>query len=89
MAQNLKYSLSVNTTNLGFFVEKQKSELFRIKAEFLEGLRNKQTNKSFSESVQVCPEYGKPWLSWGEYLVSLAEITDRGSSTDKVNDQYD
>ena len=63
----------VQTTNLSFFDEKQKSELFRLKAVFFSLLRHKpQANQAFCHSVQICPNYGKSWTSWGLYCSSLS-----------------
>lgn len=63
----------VQTTNLSFFDEKQKSELFRLKATFFSLLKHKpQANQAFCHSIQICPNYGKSWLSWGEYCSGLS-----------------
>lgn len=63
----------VQTTNLSFFDDKQKGELFRLKATFFALLKhNNQANQAFCHAVQICPNYGKAWLSWGEYLMGLS-----------------
>ncbi len=55
----------INTTNLSYFDTTQKSELFRMKAEYLDGLgsRSKATN-AYCNSVQICPTSSRSWSIW-------------------------
>ena len=63
----------VNNTNLDYFSPKQKAELFRLKAEFLSLLGgNRKANQAYCQATQICPNYGKTWLSWGEHCLLLA-----------------
>lgn len=68
----------INTTNLSFFDAPQKSELFRLKAEFLVslGLRSK-SNQAFCHSVQICPSHARAWVSWGGLCASLGALTEK------------
>lgn len=62
----------INTTNLEYFNEMQKSELFRLKAVFQEHLGLvTESYASFSQSVQLCSSNGKAWYSWGEFCYDL------------------
>jgi hypothetical protein len=68
----------VNTTNVSFFDSEQKSELFRLKALFLNSLGGRaKSNQAFCQSLQICPTYAKSWLSWGDLCSTLAELTER------------
>ena len=84
----------VNTTNLSYFDQAQKSELFRLKAAFLNSLGGRaKSNQAYCQSLQICPSYAKSWLSWGQLCSSLAELTERqeacastsGSETTKAS----
>lgn len=68
----------INTTNLSFFDDPQKSELFRLKAQFLAslGLRSK-SNQAFCHSVQICPSHARAWVSWGSLCSSLGALTEK------------
>jgi len=63
----------INNTNLDYFSPRQKAELFRLKADFLGLLGGKQkANQAYCQATQICPTYGKSWLSWGEHCLLLA-----------------
>lgn len=62
----------LNTTNLDYFSLRQKAEMFRLKALFLEAQGSfTEANKTFSHCLQICDSYGKGWLSWGHYCYRL------------------
>ncbi|KUF75766.1 Phosphatidylinositol kinase (PIK-L3) [Phytophthora nicotianae] len=62
----------LNTTNLDYFSLRQKAEMFRLKALFLEAQGSlPEANKTFSHCLQICDSYGKGWLSWGHYCYRL------------------
>ncbi|OQR96405.1 phosphatidylinositol kinase (PIK-L3) [Achlya hypogyna] len=62
----------LNNTNLDYFDARQKAELFRLKALFLDALGDKtDANVAFSHCLQLCDSYGKGWLSWGQYCDAL------------------
>jgi len=68
----------VNTTNLGFFDNRQKSELFRLKAKFLSSLGGRsKANQAYCHAVQVCPSYAKAWVSWGSLCTSLGRLAEK------------
>ncbi|KAI2509201.1 PI3/PI4 kinase-like protein [Fragilaria crotonensis] len=69
----------VNTTNLGFFDVSQKSELFRLKAQFLSSLvgGRSKANQAYCHAVQVCPTYAKAWISWGSLCSSLGRLAEK------------
>lgn len=68
----------VNTTNLGFFDGAQKSELFRLKAQFLSSLAGRsKANQAYCHAVQVCPTYAKAWISWGSLCLSLGRLAEK------------
>lgn len=70
----------INLSNLSFFDDSQKSELFRLKAVFLQSLqRRSKANQAFSNAVQICPTHSRAWVSWGEWYMSL------GSAVEKQN----
>lgn len=58
----------VNSTNLDYFDNWQKAELFRLKGETLQhmGLGD-ESNTAFSAALSVCDNYAKVWLSWGSF----------------------
>ena len=46
--------------NLSFFNARQKSELFRLKAYFLNALHDKpKSNQAYCHAVQICPTYAR------------------------------
>jgi transformation/transcription domain-associated protein len=62
----------LNTTNLDYFSLRQKAEMFRLKALFLEAQGAlPEANQTFSHCLQICDSYGKGWLSWGHYCYRL------------------
>lgn len=62
----------LNNTNLDYFSLRQKAEMFRLKALFLEAMGNLgEANQTFSHCLQICDSYGKGWLSWGNYCYRL------------------
>jgi transformation/transcription domain-associated protein len=68
----------INLSNLSFFDESQKSELFRLKAVFLQSLqRRSKANQAFSNAVQICPTHSKAWVSWGEWYLSLGSAVEK------------
>jgi FAT domain len=68
----------VNTTNLSYFDSSQKSELFRLKAMFLDSLGNKpKANQAYCHSVQICPSYARAWESWGALCTSLGQAAEK------------
>jgi transformation/transcription domain-associated protein len=67
----------INTTNLSYFDSLQKSELFRLKAEFLESLGGKtKATQAYCHAVQLCPTYARAWISWGNLCWSLADLVE-------------
>lgn len=68
----------IEATNLSFFDESQKSELFRLKALFLQSLQSRsKANQAFCHSVQICPTHARAWDSWGELCASLGTVTEK------------
>lgn len=68
----------VNTTNLSYFQPSQKSELFRLKAHFLESLAGRsKANRAYCHAVQICPTYSRAWGSWGGLCSSLGKLAER------------
>ena len=68
----------INTTNLSFFDSSQNSELFRLRALFLQSLQGRsKANQAFCHSVQICPEHARAWDSWGELCASLGTATEK------------
>ena len=60
----------VNSTNLEYFNDTQKAELFRLKGTFLQSLdRQPEANQAYSNAAQIGGDYGKNWYTWGEYRV--------------------
>ena len=68
----------INTTNLSFFDENQKSEIFRLKAKFLASLGGKsKANQAYCHSVQVSETHARAWTCWGQLCSSLGAIAER------------
>lgn len=68
----------VNTTNLSFFQAPQKSEVFRLKAVFLDSLgARSKSNRAYCHAVQICPSYARAWSSWGGLCASLGRLAER------------
>lgn len=84
----------LNLSNLSFFDAPQKSELFRLKAMFLQSLQGRaKANQAYCHSVQICPSNARAWLSWGELCASLANSIEKqqaeqtaAMSTEKAKD---
>jgi hypothetical protein len=57
----------INSTNLEYFSPQQKAELIRLKA-LLQLKLNlvHESKQSLSQCVQMCPNYSKSWITWGE-----------------------
>ncbi len=75
--QMLRGGLSlVNNTNLEYFNDTQRAELFRLKGTFLALLgRGEPANLAYSHAAQISHSYGKNWLAWGEYCHELFSST--------------
>jgi len=68
----------VNTTNLSFFDQSQRSELFRLKAVFLGSLGNRsKANQAFCHSVQICPSHSRAWVDWGNLCAVLGSVAEQ------------
>ena len=68
----------VNTTNLSFFDPSQKSEVFRLKAQFLSSLGGRsKANQAYCHAVQICPSYARAWVSWGSLCSSLGRLAEK------------
>lgn len=68
----------VNATNLSYFHASQKSEVFRLKARFLESLGGRsKANQAYCHAVQICPSYARTWESWGSLCSSLGRLAER------------
>eukprot|EP00566_Odontella_aurita_P004374 CAMPEP_0113556040 /NCGR_PEP_ID=MMETSP0015_2-20120614/17043_1 /TAXON_ID=2838 /ORGANISM="Odontella" /LENGTH=2458 /DNA_ID=CAMNT_0000457367 /DNA_START=35 /DNA_END=7408 /DNA_ORIENTATION=- /assembly_acc=CAM_ASM_000160 len=64
----------INTTNLSFFDQRQKGELFRLKARFLSSLgQAANANQAFCHALHVCPSYARAWVDWGGLCSFLSE----------------
>lgn len=78
----------VNSTNLSFFDSRQKAELFRLKAVFLNKLNDKpSSNQAYCNAVQICPAYARAWIDWGHLCVSLSELTRKKVENQPENKQ--
>jgi transformation/transcription domain-associated protein len=70
----------INTTNLSYFDSSQKSEIFRLKADFLESLGGKtKATQAYCHAVQLCPTYARAWTSWGGLCWSLSDLVEAQS----------
>lgn len=68
----------INATNLSFFDSSQNSELFRLRALFLQSLQGRsKANQAFCHAVQICPTHARAWDSWGELCASLGTATEK------------
>jgi hypothetical protein len=75
----------INCTNLDFFDPVQRAELFRLKAHFQIRLgQMNESQESFAQSVQICPSYGKSWLSWAEYCYAAYERSHHNDEAQSV-----
>ena len=62
----------VQNTNLEFFNETQRAELFRLKGTFLALLGQPAATSAYSAGAAISSEYAKNWLAWGEYCDQAA-----------------
>lgn len=73
----------INSTNLEYFSPQQKAELIRLKA-LLQMKLNliHESKQSLSQCVQMCPNYSKSWITWGELYFNeyYKNITAQNSS---------
>ena len=68
----------INTTNLSYFDQSQKGELFRLKAIFLASLgRTLKSSQAYCHSVKICPSLSKSWISWGGLCSTLGTMAER------------
>ncbi len=81
----------INSTNLSFFDQAQKSELFRLKAHFLSSLGSRsKANQAYCHSVEICATHARAWNSWGELCSSLGAVAEKqaeqGNATGRTED---
>jgi transformation/transcription domain-associated protein len=75
----------INSTNLSFFDQAQKSELFRLKAQFLSSLGSRsKANQAFCHSVEICATHARAWNSWGELCSSLGAVAEKQAEQGSV-----
>ena len=68
----------INTTNLSFFDRSQTSELFRLKAAFLDSLEKRsKANQAFCHCVQLCPSHSRAWVDWGNLCAVLGAVAEQ------------
>eukprot|EP01135_Chromosphaera_perkinsii_P011002 Nk52_evm36s2309 gene=Nk52_evmTU36s2309 len=67
--KDLKTGLDIiNSTNLSYFVPKQKAEFFALQGCFLEKMgKVDEAYKSFSAAITVYDDLNKGWYAWGAY----------------------
>eukprot|EP00898_Chlorokybus_atmophyticus_P003741 jgi/Chlat1/4368/Chrsp29S04524 len=66
----------INTTNLEYFPQECKSEMFRIKGEFLRRMGDSDAaNQAFSTSIALNKNSAKGWVSWGAYCDEVFQST--------------
>ena len=76
----------VNSANVSYFSDRQKAEVFRLKAYFLNELRDKpKANQAYCQAVQVCPNHARAWQDWGDLCVSLSDATRKKLADDKTD----
>ena len=64
----------INTTNLEFFPQQHKAEMFRLKASIYQKLNNsEQAHSNFSTSLSIDPSLADGWFSWGSYCEDVYE----------------
>jgi transformation/transcription domain-associated protein len=79
----------VNSANVSYFSDRQKAEVFRLKAYFLNELRDKsKANQAYCQAVQLCPNHARAWQDWGDLCVSLSDAT-RKKLADDTADKKD
>lgn len=58
----------VNSTNLEFFLAKNKAEIFRLKGDFHLKLNDTEgANIAYSNAITLFKNLPKGWISWGNY----------------------
>jgi len=68
----------INTTNLSYFDNGQKSEIFRLKALFLASLNGRsKSSQAYCHAVQIHPSHARAWNSWGDLCSSLGASAER------------
>ena len=65
----------ISASSIDRFSREQRAELFRLKGEALEHLGlGEEAHKAFSSSLSLCDEYGKGWMSWGNFCDQLFSL---------------
>lgn len=84
---SLESSLAlVNSVNLSCFENRQKAEIFRLKAKKYEelGVEKAKSNQAYCHAVQISPNYARAWIDWGHLCASLCDdIPKQQSGKDK------
>ena len=63
----------INNTNLEYFNQEQKAELFRLKAMFLNKLGNQaKANNLFCQATMIAPSYARSWDTWGVHCTRMS-----------------
>lgn len=76
----------VNSANVSYFSDRQKAEVFRLKAYFLNELRDKsKSNQAYCQAVQLCPNHARAWQDWGDLCVSLSDATRKKLADEKAD----
>jgi len=76
----------VNSANVSYFSDRQKAEVFRLKAYFLNELKDKpKANQAYCQAVQICPNHARSWQDWGDLCVSLSDATRKKLADDKAD----
>lgn len=76
----------VNSTNVSYFSDRQRAEIFRLKAYFLKELRDKpKANQAYCQAVQICPNHARAWQDWGDLCVSLSDGTRKKLADDNAD----
>lgn len=58
----------INSTNLGYFPDKHRAEIFRLKGDFFLKLNDSDgANIAYSNSISLFKSFPKGWISWGVY----------------------
>ena len=75
---DLQSSLAlVNSVNLSCFENRQKAEIFRLKAKKYEELgaekAKSKSHHAYCHAVQISPNYARAWIDWGHLCASLDE----------------
>ena len=76
----------VNSADVSYFSDRQKAEVFRLKAYFLNELRDKaKANQAYCQAVQICPNHSRAWQDWGDLCVSLSDATRKKLADDNAD----